>query len=1349
MAESGQIEAGNIDLSKRPRVRNPDGSTSTLRSMSFNENGMEVLVPTLSPEGQQWTPEQAFEAYRKSGQHLGKFKTAAEATAYSKRLSEQMGTPQIDTERRLSEFEDMERWAKQPPATPPAGAPVLPDGDDDSAGDYLRDLEERRLEQDVGSMEEWVKSTTQAPEVPTKADPFEHKRPAPEDESASGRVMRNVAEIPGQAAMGSLEAVQNAANAFRPLTGELTDWLNENAVDLRFQSPLPPRTKTGRITRSYATFLTGFIPALKYLRMAGAGAFTGPAAAGIISDFLTREPHEARLADLWNEMGWPKNILTDFLESDPTDTDSEARAKNALEGLAIGLGTEGAKEAIRGVFIAMRTLRAARAVKRVQDATLAKETAQETMKREYGEITDEMAKELWGDPIRPTLEVVEGSADDLTRAQPGQIMGEPVGAINLADQRMIEAVQATRGVEAKGVQEAIEKGVQQGKKVEPKLGAGEVAEGGRRQPRLAAADVKLAPSKAEPTMSQTRDAFLTKEQAQGLTGKVPKQVFVNWARINEPADVKAVMQEMTERFRGHIKEAQRGVISHEMTQQMADELGVDPTWLLNRNRGDPLNAERMVAAKMLWAAATENLEAAIRRAAHPNAGAIDQAVFDRAMAIQFAIQRETLGAQTEAARSVSAMRIPVGGSIEKAKALRELVEQSGGVKFHADLAKRMAIILDRAPDAITKRRTIGKMAEIAQRATVWDAFSEVWVSGLLSSPATQLINTGSSVMAAYQQVYERGVASLIASARGAEGSVAPGEALMMLHAQVSATKDAFRMGWHALRTGETGAALGKVDLPRKSAMAAETFRLQNDSTLGRTINVIGSGFRVFPRLMAASDEAVKTIVARGELEAQALRQATREGHKSMALGMRVEQLKQNPTEAMRLAAKDAALYATFTSDPQSGGAEIGRTLLRARARIPALVVIMPFIKTPVAIGRYTFERSPFAPLVGQWRADIAAGGARADIAMARMATGTSMMAVALDLADRGLISGKGPQDPGQREAMTRQGWKPYSVKVGGKWYPYNRIDPLGAQLGFAANIAEMVRTKELNEDDLDQAHEIMGAGLTAVSEVAINKTYMQGFSDFIHLVTEGERYGESYVEKLVGSMVPFTSLSGAVERVVDPTRREVHGGWDAIQAKIAGMSDSLPPVLNLWGEEVKDTVEFGGPAAGPGKKVATKAYDFFSPIMSSEIKPTPIDTEIMRLAPIVGADNTAGAAPRRIGKTPSFMGVKVNMKDWPEVYVAYVKLAGNEFKHPAFGLGAKDFLNKLVSGDHPISAVYKMRSDPMKAQMINNIIEQYRSAAQQKIMMDPKFKDFATYVTAVRQRKMEQKMPMLEQMETQ
>jgi hypothetical protein len=85
---AGQLERGNIDLSARPVVRNADGSISTVRSMSTNIDGREVLLPTISDDGRVLTSEQAISQFQKTGKHLGMFDTPENASAYAQLLSD-------------------------------------------------------------------------------------------------------------------------------------------------------------------------------------------------------------------------------------------------------------------------------------------------------------------------------------------------------------------------------------------------------------------------------------------------------------------------------------------------------------------------------------------------------------------------------------------------------------------------------------------------------------------------------------------------------------------------------------------------------------------------------------------------------------------------------------------------------------------------------------------------------------------------------------------------------------------------------------------------------------------------------------------------------------------------------------------------------------------------------------------------------------------------------------------------------------------------------------------------------------------------------------------------------------
>lgn len=111
------LEKGNIDLSKRQGVELPDGSIATIRSISINEDGKEVLIPSIGPKGENWDPKtreglaSAIEQYKNSGQHLGKFSNAQEADVYAEWLHQQ---------------EEIRVSGTTPPKVGPASPPNVP-----------------------------------------------------------------------------------------------------------------------------------------------------------------------------------------------------------------------------------------------------------------------------------------------------------------------------------------------------------------------------------------------------------------------------------------------------------------------------------------------------------------------------------------------------------------------------------------------------------------------------------------------------------------------------------------------------------------------------------------------------------------------------------------------------------------------------------------------------------------------------------------------------------------------------------------------------------------------------------------------------------------------------------------------------------------------------------------------------------------------------------------------------------------------------------------------------------------------------------------------------------------------
>jgi hypothetical protein len=93
----GQVEPPNIDYRVRPQTNNPDGSYSTIRSMSIHDkDGKVPLIPTVLDNGTIGTPEQAVEQYRRTGHHLGKFSNDDDATEASYKLHEQLAREYAD-----------------------------------------------------------------------------------------------------------------------------------------------------------------------------------------------------------------------------------------------------------------------------------------------------------------------------------------------------------------------------------------------------------------------------------------------------------------------------------------------------------------------------------------------------------------------------------------------------------------------------------------------------------------------------------------------------------------------------------------------------------------------------------------------------------------------------------------------------------------------------------------------------------------------------------------------------------------------------------------------------------------------------------------------------------------------------------------------------------------------------------------------------------------------------------------------------------------------------------------------------------------------------------------------------
>jgi hypothetical protein len=460
------------------------------------------------------------------------------------------------------------------------------------------------------------------------------------------------------------------------------------------------------------------------------------------------------------------------------------------------------------------------------------------------------------------------------------------------------------------------------------------------------------------------------------------------------------------------------------------------------------------------------------------------------------------------------------------------------------------------------------------------------------------------------------------------------------------------------------------------------------------------------------------------------------------LKARIADIIANPPDNILMKAADMASYNTFTSEPDA----ITKSLLKLRNQIPGGMMVMPFVNTPSNILKFSFERTPLAPLVGRFRADIAAGGARRDLALAKIGLGSLVMSVGYDLAMDGHLSGGGPEGDkrtSERQAMARAGWQRYSMRVmtgqdadGNpeyRYFAYNRLDPVGMYLGMAADMADMARNMDLESAEVTQTFEqIAVAAAFAAADNMMDKTYLSGFATFVDAIREPGRYGDQFFKKLAGSMVPAVVAEGA--RQIDPYGKQAIDMIEQMKSRVPYLSKDVPNRLNMWGDPVQYSSGLGN------------AYDAFSPVASRTNKGAePIEREFFKLnyfppdsvsMPLKGDQdgNTLNLSLRNqpeivnefkvtAGKIPASKLLEDNEDDMRArkgVYRSYVKVLS--------GLGdrtMKESLNDLVTGKlDQASLDYEAASSEDKVEMIGDIMRAYRGAARAQVQRNhPELQD--------------------------
>lgn len=658
-------------------------------------------------------------------------------------------------------------------------------------------------------------------------------------------------------------------------------------------------------------------------------------------------------------------------------------------------------------------------------------------------------------------------------------------------------------------------------------------------------------------------------QATPKPGDVEFAGNINLNRIDAPEDVKDLIRETAE-ANNDFQGARRGTQTFAETEALADSMGLTVRQLVSRQKGQALNAEELLASRdVLVQASTEVARlAALRRAGDKSEKLAEE--FLTATLRHAAIQEQVAGATAEAGRALSAMRIAAKEN-RAAEDLAEVVKQIGGGDDK----------LDELADAIGALETDQQIAAVARnfaKSGMKDKFLEVWINGLLSGPQTHGVNIASNSLVASMSIVEQQVAGVIGTVRrlrpgAAEEGVELGEGAARAFGSIRGLVEGLPLAAKAFRT-EVPGDLTKLDVPRQQAIGGIT---------GKIIRVPG-------RLLQGADEFFKSVGYRQELNTLAYRQATTEGLTGANKSRRISELTNEPTADMIKIARESARVQTFTNELGRFGKSL--TSLIDAAPLGTGRIIVPFIRTPTNIVKFAAKRSPLGIASKGIRDTIKKGGPEADLALARIATGTSIGFGAYELASQGIITGGMSADPAIRAMEYASGKQPYSILIDDVYYSFGRYEPLGAILGISADMYYI--GSNASDAELEDS---VGAVMMSAAKNLTSKTWLSGVSELMKVLNDPERYGSRYIQRMVGTIVP-TGVA-QVAKIDDPIMRDAQTAMDVIKSRIPGLSDELLPRRDIWGEPI----ERGG-SLGP---------DIISAIYMSRLRDDPLSKEMTRL----------------------------------------------------------------------------------------------------------------------------------------
>ena len=675
-----------------------------------------------------------------------------------------------------------------------------------------------------------------------------------------------------------------------------------------------------------------------------------------------------------------------------------------------------------------------------------------------------------------------------------------------------------------------------------------------------------------------------------------QSIHLNADNFAITGDFERAHQGLTEHYSKLIDEARRGVVSDEITEGLARALSDDPKFIrefLERHSGQAHSAaENLAAHKILEASARRLRETAIfmRRHATGDQLMVAQLEFLQQWNFHKSWLAQYMGARAEAGRSLRAFRgdQTLGADVPIRNQRMEEMLNHWGAGMNLEQMGDQII----AGDSLVGINGIVNAKN--QGVSRWGAaVSENMIGSILSGFSTAAVNVFGNAMMVGRHIGNVSIASRLGrwTMGGNENQHQVGEAQAYLFGMLMSMKDAGRAALISMRTTEPYGGSAKFEGTRDKAISGKALKL--GGVFGWIADVYGHIARApMERILGPTDAFYKVIAERGMWAQLAYRQARQEqlelGLSGPEFSARLRDILDNPTEEGLLRAVEHGEYQTFTNPL----GDFGRNMQKIINSNTVFKLLVPVYRTPANISKVGFmEDSPLGVAFPSQREKlfptILPGNKSltplqiedAEMARSRMMMGMGIITWMALTAWAGNLTGSGPSDRHQRNALRTGNWAPRSMVIGRDEHgnpttfrSFDRMEPWSLTIGAVADFVDVIKVAQwmdLDQTQMDLINDTGAALTVAITENTLNKSYMRGVNEAMDALYEPERFWVRWSAGMVNAQMPLSGLRRDARKLEDSYMREAIGFVDRLKNSFPYFSDDLPIIADLHGDYVE------------------------------------------------------------------------------------------------------------------------------------------------------------------------------------